>query len=230
MEVTYTNHAAQSGVNILLYGPAGSGKTYALRTIPKLMIISAEGGMLSLADREIPVLEVRTQEDVEQALAAAHAWTDYDTVAIDSISEVSDVVLASQMELYKDGRQAYGQMQDYMRGLLRKFRDLPKNVVMTAKTGESKAWDGSTTYGPLAAGQKMTTEMPYLPDEVLCLRLMRQEDGTVQRWIQTYPDGFFTCKDRSGRLDPYEAPDLGAIINKIAAPAVVATQEETTNE
>ena len=40
-------------------------------------------------------------------------------------------------------------------------------------------------------------------------------DGNTQRALMCDSDGLWLAKDRSGKLSAWEAPDLGAIINKI---------------
>jgi hypothetical protein len=57
--------------------------------------------------------------------------------------------------------------------------------------------------------------LPYLFDEVLALRVERDSDGAVQRALMCESDGLWLAKDRSGKLDAWEAPDLGAVISKI---------------
>ena len=41
--------------------------------------------------------------------------------------------------------------------------------------------------------------------------------GMSHRMLMTQPDGIWTAKDRSGKLDMWEKPDLGKIIEKIKA-------------
>ena len=41
------------------------------------------------------------------------------------------------------------------------------------------------------------------------------QDGRLTRWLQTALDNSYIAKDRAGVLEPYELPDLGAIIAKI---------------
>ena len=64
-------------------------------------------------------------------------------------------------------------------------------------------------------GNKLGQQLPYFFDEVLALRTEKNSEGEVQRAIMTETDGTWTAKDRSGLLSTWEAPDLGAIINKI---------------
>ena len=53
-------------VNLMIYGDAGIGKTVLCSTAPAPIIISAEGGLLSLADKDLPVIEVECVKDVNQ--------------------------------------------------------------------------------------------------------------------------------------------------------------------
>jgi hypothetical protein len=61
----------------------------------------------------------------------------------------------------------------------------------------------------------LTQGLPYFFDEVLALRVERDADGNAQRAIMCDSDGLWLAKDRSGKLDAWESPDLGEIIRKI---------------
>jgi hypothetical protein len=137
-------------------------------------------------------------------------------VAIDSLSEVAEVVLASEKRNSKDPRQAYMAMQDAMYDLIRAFRDLPgRHVYVTAKLERAQDEMGRILYSPSMPGQKTGQSLPYFFDEVLALRVERDAEGTPHRALLCQPDGLWVAKDRSGKLDFWEAPDLGVIINKI---------------
>ena len=65
--ITSSRQAAEfHGIKCLVYGKAGHGKTYAARTAPKPIILSAESGMLSLRDVDIPVITIRTVEELSE--------------------------------------------------------------------------------------------------------------------------------------------------------------------
>jgi hypothetical protein len=64
-------------------------------------------------------------------------------------------------------------------------------------------------------GNKTGQALPYLFDEVLALRVERDAEGVTKRALMCDSDGLWLAKDRSGKLDAWEAPDLGAIIAKI---------------
>ena len=74
---------------------------------------------------------------------------------------------------------------------------------------------GRLLYNPSMPGKALTQALPYLFDEVLALRVERDAEGHAQRAIMCDSDGVWLAKDRSGKLDAWEAPDLGAIIAKI---------------
>ena len=50
VELRSTAGFVQEGVKVLVYGQAGAGKTRLIQTLPTPVIISAEGGLLSLRE------------------------------------------------------------------------------------------------------------------------------------------------------------------------------------
>ena len=140
----------------------------------------------------------------------------FESVAIDSISEVAEVVLNAEKKSSKDPRQAYGAMQEQIADIIRAFRDLPeRHVFMIAKLDKSQDEMGKMLYAPSMPGNKTGQALPYFFDEVLALRVERDADGNSYRALLCDGDGSWLAKDRSGKLDQWEAPDLGEIINKI---------------
>lgn len=209
-----------NGVKLLVYGQAGAGKTYALGSLPEPVILSAEGGLLCLSDLNIPFIEITTMAelmDAYQWAANAKEAAGFNSIAIDSISEIAEVVLNNERKNTKDPRQAYGAMQEQMTDLIRAFRDLPgKHVVMTAKLDKAQDEMGRMLYAPSMPGNKTGQMLPYFFDEVLALRVEKDSEGKNMRALMCESDGLWVAKDRSGKLSPWEDSDLGAIINKIS--------------
>jgi len=144
------------------------------------------------------------------------AGQEYKSVALDSISELAEVVLNAEKKTNKDPRAAYGAMQEQMSDIIRAFRDLPgRHVLMTAKCEKATDETGRILYAPSMPGNKTGQQLPYFFDEVLALRVEKDAEGVAQRALMCDSDGIWQAKDRSGKLDGWEAPDLGAIINKI---------------
>ena len=218
ISIKRTRDAHANGVKLLVFGAAGAGKTTLIRTLPNPIIISAEAGLLSLVGEDLPYLEVGTMKELHEAfewISGSEEARGFESVAIDSISEVAEVVLNHEKKIAKDPRQAYGAMQEQMTDLIRAFRDLPRNVYMSAKLEKSTDELGKVFYAPSMPGNKTGQALPYFFDEVLALRVEKDADGVPQRALMCASDGLWTAKDRSGRLDAWEAPDLGAVISKI---------------
>jgi len=216
-----TGNLAGNGVKLLVYGPAGAGKTTLIPTLPNVVVLSAEGGLLSIQDAELPFIEITTMAELQEAykwLAESQEATQFESVAIDSISEIAEVALNYEKKVNKDPRAAYGAMQEQMADIIRAFRDLPaKHVLMTAKLEKTQDEMGRILYAPSMPGNKTGQSLPYFFDEVLALRVEKDADGVAQRALMCDSDGLWLAKDRSGKLDAWEAPDLTVIINKIGA-------------
>lgn len=219
IQLNTTKGLSQSGVKMLVYGQAGAGKTSLIPTLPNPVVLSAEGGLLSIADSDTPFIEVcdmSTLCEAYQWLTESEEAKQFQSVALDSISEIAEVVLSAEKKKSKDPRQAYGALQDIMGDLIRAFRDIPKlHVYMSAKLEKAQDEQGRLLYSPSMPGAKLSQQIGYFFDEVFALRVEKGEDGKNIRMLQCDTDGIWTAKDRSGKLDAWEEPDLGAIINKI---------------
>jgi phage nucleotide-binding protein len=208
-----------NGVKLLVYGNAGTGKTSLIPTLPTPVVLSAEGGLLSIADADISYVEVSSYDTLMEAykwVTGSDEAKHFESIALDSISEIAEVVLNHEKKIAKDPRQAYGAMQEQMSDIIRAFRDIPnKHVYFTAKCEKATDETGRILYAPSMPGNKTGQQLPYFFDEVLALRVEKDAEGVAQRALMCDSDGIWQAKDRSGKLDTWEAPDLGAIIAKI---------------
>jgi hypothetical protein len=238
MALTFTTASAvtaSSGVKSCVYGGSGMGKTMLMATLPTPVLISAESGALSLKQAnlervwgpaqghityDMPIIEVKSVE----ALTDAYNWCagsaqakQFQSVGLDSISEIAEVVLNNAKRQVKDPRQAYGELIEKMENLIRLFRDLPgKHVCVAAKMEPSKdELTGIVKYGPSMPGAKLGQKLPYFFDEVFRLGVNKDQAGTPFRFLQTQPDLQYEAKDRSGALATVETPHLGAVFAKI---------------
>jgi phage nucleotide-binding protein len=210
-----------NGVKLLVYANAGAGKTSLIPTLPNPVVLSAEGGLLSIADADVPFLEVSSYDTLMEAyqwLTQSAEAKGFDSVALDSISEIAEVVLNHEKKIAKDPRAAYGAMQEQMTDLIRAFRDIEgKHVYFTAKCEKSADETGRLLFAPSMPGNKIGQALPYFFDEVLALRVEKDADGNTHRSLMCDSDGLWLAKDRSGKLNAWEAPDLGLLIAKIGA-------------
>lgn len=234
IDFTTTEQATEAGgIKMLVYGNAGIGKTMLCATLPNPIVISAESGLLSLRKVNIErAFGVNTQgitynlnvaiiKDIDD-LFQMYNWciqnpTAYESVALDSISEMAEQVLNKAKRTCKDPRQAYGELIERMETVVRMFRDLPnKHVYMAAKMEYNKdELTGISSYGPSMPGAKLGQKMPYFFDEVFYFGINKDQEGKDFRFLQTQPDLQHQAKDRSGALAPMEFPHLGYLINKM---------------
>jgi energy-coupling factor transporter ATP-binding protein EcfA2 len=222
IQLKNTAGVTANGVKLLVYGHAGAGKTTLAASMPRPIIISAEGGLLSIQGAALPYIEVSSMETLREAFdyVSGEHGAEFDSIVLDSISEIAEVVLIHEKAVNKDGRVAYGEMAVQMTSIIRAFRDLPgKHVLMTAKVEKSQDETGRILYSPSMPGNKVGQSLPYFFDEVLALRVEKDAEGVAQRALMCDSDGLWLAKDRSGKLDAWETPDIGAVIAKIGGAA-----------
>ena len=114
-------------IKALIYGPSGAGKTVFTGTAKKAIYASAEGGLLSIG-REVDYVAIKSLKgllDLYSYLSTEDHK--YETVVIDSITEVNEIIKA-EIER-KHGRsmqlQDWGERSKKIRDIFRKFPDLP---------------------------------------------------------------------------------------------------------
>jgi phage nucleotide-binding protein len=223
IQLKRTKEATAQAVKLLVYGQAGAGKTSLIPTLPKPVILSAEGGLLSIADTNLPFIEINSMVDLREAylwLTSSAEAAEFESVALDSISEIAEVCLNTEKKVNKDPRAAYGAMQEQMADIIRAFRDLSgKHVYMSAKLEKTQDEMGRVLYAPSMPGNKTGQSLPYFFDEVLALRVEKDAEGNTRRALMTDGDGLWLAKDRSGKLEVWEDADLGDIIKKIGGVA-----------
>lgn len=221
MQFLSTDSVHAQGIKTLVYGGAGTGKTTLCATAPAPVIISVESGLLSLSGYSLPYIVPDSIADLYALAAAAPSWANCQTVCLDSLTEIAEKLLSVELKRAgKDPRRAYGEMATQMLDITKAFRDIPgKNVYVSAKM--ERSMDGGTNtmlYQPMMPGQQVGQQLPYLFDEVFQLHVYDNPQNPKEklRILRTQPDAQYTAKDRSGKLDVWETPDLTHIFNKIA--------------
>ena len=236
MSIKLTSTKKATGyVKALVFGEAGMGKTVLCSTAPKPLIISAEAGLLSIAEHDIPVIEVESVQDVMDAyqwITEDKEAEQFETICLDSITEIAEVLLSQYKKEEKDPRKAYGRINDDMSTLIRSFRDLKeKNVYFSCKMIRKEDENsGIVSYRPAMPGNTLINNLPYFFDEVLALRIGKLDNGKEFRYLQTQPELQWPAKDRSGTLDKMEKPDLTYIFEKIAKGKKKTKEEVKENE
>lgn len=232
MLIKKTSTIHNNTIKMLIYGPSGSGKTTLVKTLDhdKTLIISGESGLLSVKDANIDVFDL-TVNDKNEIMPSSERLTNighiynflltdkkYNNIFIDSISEISQIILDASEKKYPDPKnslQKWGEISKLTTNVVTKFRDLQKNVVFTClskveKDENNKRFQDFSLYGSIGS------KLPQYFDEVFFLHSYKNDEGKITRKLQTQNDNVVLSKDRSGKLDLFEEPNLNFIINKIS--------------
>ncbi|SEG35364.1 ATP-binding protein, partial [Jhaorihella thermophila] len=120
-----------------------------------------------------------------------------------------------------DVRGAYGLHGREMIGWLTHLQHTrAKNVIFVGILDEKLDDFNRKHFVPQIEGSKTGLELPGIVDEVLTLTSLPNEQGELRRVFvcQTQNPWGYPAKDRSGRLEMLEPPDLGRLIDKIHQP------------
>lgn len=220
IKIQSTSSIEFNGVKCVVFGGAGVGKTRLCATAPKPIIISAEEGLLSLSDVNCDFVEIKSLKDLDDAYNQLKK-SDYETICLDSLSEIAEVLIQELKPQFKDGRQAYAALADAMIPMLKKFRDIKgKNTVFTCKKIDVKDEEsGVVTTELFLPGAVLGNQVPYLVDELFYMDVDRK--GVP--FLQTKPNRKVFAKDRSGALNPAgevaknaeSVPNLTELFDKI---------------
>lgn len=209
-------------IKALICGNPGAGKTLISSTFPNPIYASAEGGLMSIADRNIPYVKVESSHDL---LAIKHAVDQVpsvrqellgfpvDTVVIDTIDEVQKILIRERLEETKKDSMTlpdWGWLGEQMQAIIRGFRNLDLNVVFTCHMKETQDNDSGRVWFEPGLQGAISKQISAYVDLALWLRnqtrtkVIDNATAVVQeRQLVTRPDiAHDWVKDRSGKLPP----------------------------
>jgi hypothetical protein len=163
----------------------------------------------------------------------------YSTIFVDSITVASRECLkwaqiqpeaVSEKTGKPDNRSAYGLLGREMMRWLTHLQHSSKSIIVVGILDSEKDDLNRVTWTPQIEGSKTGRELPGIFDQVITLQAFTTPEGLPYRGLvctQMNPWGY-PAKDRSGRLDMVEAPDLGLLITKIREGQRIDTNIVTT--
>jgi hypothetical protein len=120
----------------------------------------------------------------------------------------------------KDLRAIYGLHARSMIGWLNQFQHARRTVISTAVLERNTDELNISTWQPQIEGSKTGRELPAIVDEIITMQWIDFGDRKPLRaFVCTNPNPWgYPAKDRSGRLEQLEPPNLGALIEKLTGP------------
>ena len=221
-------------IKAVVYGASGSGKTSFAGTAKNAVFASAEGGLLSIASKSPNYTEIKSLQDLKDFYlylkSTPHA---FETVIIDSITEINDIIKADIEK--KTGKpmqlQDWGTLSKEIRNIFRSFRDLPMHVLFIAQeTADDKDENGTASKIVPSLNGKASTEIAYFMDVVGYVYIAK--DGTHR--VITGSNPRLLTKDRTGLIGNDTPADFQAWVDKVAslevgAETVTASYENPAN-
>jgi hypothetical protein len=239
MKIQSTKDLSNERFVALVVGESGIGKTSLAKTLPdhrKVLIVSAESGLLCLQGTEIDVVVVdkyhpyKSPKDKKDdgtyslteiylKLMTAEYKKKYDFIYIDSITEIGEMLLTELkndpvIQASKNGYEIWNKYSERMTGLVKGFRDLsPYSVVFTCLNElEKDGLEMTEDFKLPMAGVRNSLKAWF--DLVLKYEVFEHEDKKFRKLI-TDTTVSRLAKDRSGKLKAYEEADLSKIITKV---------------
>lgn len=216
--------ATSHKIKAVIYGGSGTWKTTFWGSCPKPIFASAEGGLLSISHLNPDYVEIKTLDDLRWLLSFLrnNKW-DYETVVIDSITEISEIIKVGIER--KSGRgmqfQDYGTLSKTIREILRGFRDLDMHVVFIAQEKYEKDGDKIEKIVPSLNG-KSADEIAYFMDVVWYIYL---DPSTGERRVITNTNSKTLSKDRTGKIGNNTEPDFKQWIEAVKGLHIIKEQE-----
>ena len=223
--------AKRYGVKATIFGGPGSGKTPLMNTAPRPVLLVTEPGMLSMRGSTIPAWEAYTPalvvEFFEWFMKSREA-SNFDTLCIDSISNIAELILADELAKVKHGMKAYGNMSERVMKICNDLYYMPqKHIAMIAKQAtvengrQTILQGGEIIYEPIMQkrpffpGKDLNVKVPHLFDNVMHLgEVVMPGQPKPVRALRTKEIPEVFARDRLGNLAELEQPDLSLLFAK----------------
>lgn len=170
----------------LVYGWPGTGKTTFAASADDVLIGSAEAGLLGVKSWTNYV-QIKSFKDLQEVYKYLLEWKHwYKTFALDSISEVNDIIINElsvwQWQMYQNDRWTLGKK---MVDMLRKFRDLPMNIIFVSHETAISDDERVVKYIPMLSG-KTAMKIPGFFDVVG--RTYINDKNEYRIWVEAKAD------------------------------------------
>lgn len=115
-----------------------------------------------------------------------------------------------------DKRAAYGILKGELIQWLTHLQHSNRSTIIVGILDAEKDEFGRQVYTPQIEGAATARELPGIFDQVITLQVFKTDSGTHRAFVCRQDNEWgYPAKDRSGRLETIEAPDLGLLMKKI---------------
>jgi len=218
MAINITYGGDYKNIITLVYGKSGVGKTSLIPSLAAPFILDAEDGLLAidyagLGRQEINQENIKTVlPEVVAFLKSEEAKSTYKTIAIDSISEIAELLFKEYSKSTKDNRLAYTAVKDFLKDFLKSLKNIKHyNIFLISQIREQPDELGEIFYSPFSLSQAVSLTVSSISDIIMALRI--QKDGS--HFLMCQPDNRWLAKDRRSKLDAIEPADMELIFKKI---------------
>jgi len=209
--------ARNYGVKVVCYGGPGTGKTPMINTAPRPVLLAVEPGLLSMCNSTVPTKLAPTWKEIDDFFKWFFGSTEakqFDTLGVDSASQICEIHLRDNPRKVTHGLQAYGKMAEDCGDIFHKLYYLQQKHVYLICKQELEQTDGGAKHRPYFPGKDLNIKTPHLYDEVLQLGTFSIPGIGAQKAFQCHSSFDSYCRDRTGNLNQFEPPDLSALFNK----------------
>lgn len=215
-------HAIQYGVKSLVYGPPGSAKTPVTNTAPRPVLLAVEPGLLSMRGSTVPTYVAPTWAKIKEFfdwVKSSNEVRNYDTICVDSVSQVCEIFLRDNPTKVQHGLKLYGDMAVNVGDILHNLYYMQnKHTYLICKQEVEQIEGGGGKRRPYFPGNDLKVKVPHLFDEILHLDLHAVPGMGTTRAFHCHSAFDAYCRDRTGMLAEYEPPNLTALFNKCMTP------------
>lgn len=212
-----SDFAKSYGVKSIIYGAAGCGKTPISNTCPRPVMLACEPGLLSMRGSNIPTYQAFTEKAIDDFFFwffGSAEVKNFDTLVVDSISQMPDTYLQECKKTIKHGLQQYGYMAERtMTHLRRLYFTQNKHTYLIAKE-ELANVNGVFVKRPYFPGQQLNADIPYLYDAIIHLGKYPIPGIGETLAFRCRGDMGVMARERTGKAAEYEPPDFSALVRK----------------
>lgn len=209
--------AVQFGCKALVYGGAGVGKTPLLNTAPRPLLLACEPGLLSMRGSNIPTYEAYTAARIDEFFkwfANSNEVKQFDTLGIDSVSQMADIYLQEAAKTIKHGLQQYGEMATRTMNHLRMiYFTRQKHTYLICKE-EILAVNNIQQKRPYFPGKQLNVDIPFMFDVITHLAKVPIPNVGEQLAFRCIGSYDVMARNRVGVLNEFEPPHFGDIVSK----------------